>query len=120
MASKIELPPIFGKNSKDRLISGSGIVLTLEDKALVTRTNYVFDEAVEVEGVVVEYLEGKINEKCYIKKDFISRIGIAYDDVELVYFIAIFCDGSQTTINVESADKGNEVLKVLVYWWLGD
>lgn len=117
--NRIELPAIFGKNSKDRLISGSGIVLTLEDKALVTRTNYVFEEAVEVEGVVVEYLEAKINEKCFIKKDFISRIAIAYDDRDLVYFIAIFCDGNQTTINVESADKGNEVLKTLVNWWLG-
>lgn len=119
MTSKIELPPIFGKNSQDRLISGSGITLTLEDKALVTRTNYAYDEAIMVDDVVTEYVECKINEKCYLKKDFISRIAIAYDDVDLVYFIAIFCDGGQTTINVESADKGNEVLKTLVNWWLG-
>lgn len=117
--NKIQLPAIFGKNSQDRLISGTGISLTLEDKCLITRTNYTFEEAVEVDGVVVDWEEGRINEKCYIKKDSISKIAVAYDDRAMVYFIAIFSDGVQTTINVEGADKGNEVLKTLVDWWLG-
>lgn len=115
---KITLPCIFGLKSKDKLIGETGsIVLTLDEMFLITRTQYRYETLVIEDDELSGYKLQTTNEKSYLKKSSIEQIGVGYDNEMEVYFIAITYGSKNSFINVESAEKGNELLNQLIEWW---
>lgn len=107
----ITLPCILGKKSKDELITSKDITIQLCENALIGRTNYWYKDG-------EDFKEKLINDKSYFKKAAIENIGIAWSNDDEVYFIAIKGVALDFYINVESAEKGNEVLDIFIKWWL--
>lgn len=120
METTISLPAIFGKNSKCRIIKDNGISITLYDDYMVTRTQYTFEEPKIEDDELSGYKTSLVNEKAFVKKSMIFRIGVGYSSSTETYYIGFTGIGNDADswINVESAEKGNEVLNILKEWWL--
>jgi hypothetical protein len=117
MSIQIEIPIVFGSKSKDRIIKASFSKLTLDEKFLIGRTVYRYETPIDKDDEKKGYKEELINEKSYTAKDKIVQIGVAYDGEEDVYFVAVEKINKTMFFNVESAEKGNELLNQLIEWW---
>jgi len=84
----------------------------LYDEYFTVRTNYIYKDG-------EDFQEKLINEKSYFKKSVIENIGIGWDSEVEVYFIAAKGVALDAYINLESAEKANEILDVFTKWWLG-
>lgn len=116
--TKIKLPPIFGVKSKSRLTGTDGYIhLTLDDDFLITRTYYTYESPKIEDDELSGYKNELMNEKCFMKKAMISSIGVGYDNDNAVYYVSMCVAGVNSFINVESAEKGNELLNTLIEWW---
>lgn len=114
---KIEIPIIFGTKCKDRLINAAVTKLTLDDKFLIGRTVYRYETFIDKDDEKKGYKEELINEKSYTSKDKIVQIGVAYDGEDDVYYVCVEKITKNMFFNVESAEKGNELLNQLIEWW---
>lgn len=107
----ITLPCIFGKKSKNELLKSKDITIQLCENVFIGRTNYWYKDG-------EDFKEKLINDKTYIKKTSIENIGVGWDTEDEAYFIAVKGIAIDFYINVESAEKGNEVLDIFIKWWL--
>lgn len=116
--NKIILPCIFGKKSKDTLMPyNASITLTLDETFLITRTVYKYETPIIENDEMSGYKINLANEKNYMLKSMINAIGVGYDNDMDVYFLSFCVAGINSYINVESAEKGNELLNQLIEWW---
>lgn len=94
-----------------RYISGKDMVVTFMPEWFTVRANYKYGW----DGDISDRL---VNAKTVFKRSAITSIGIAWDDEGLVYYISFKGAGIDKYINLESAEKANELLEVFTEWWL--
>lgn len=115
---KIEIKPIFGIES-DVTYDGNGkIILKLFDDHIETVTSYTYNDYLDSDDKSLGKKDLLVHECSFLKKSFISNIGIGYDNKAEIYYISITYDKRNNFFNVEDFKTGKEILAQLKEWFL--
>lgn len=117
--TKITIIPYLGTTTKDRFLPGPfDCSITLTETMMITRQQYNIETPKFGNDEFSGYVDHIYNDTSYIPKDKIVQLGMGYDNEIGSFFLAVEkTSGKINSWNVESAEKGNELLNQLVEWW---
>lgn len=117
---EIIIPIVFGVKSDEILLPGNSFIkFILEEDTLTVRQYYEYNGFIDKEDKSLGREDKIINEKAVFKKDAFHAFGCAYSNEMGCYYVTMQGNtGLDNFSNVETADKANELLSILVDWWL--
>jgi hypothetical protein len=115
---RIEIKPIFGVDTEAELIGDGKIILKLETKYIETITSYKYHGYIDTYNKELGKKDLIVHESSFMKKEFISNIGLGFDNTAGRYYISITFQDKNNYFNVADFTQGKEILGTLTQWWL--
>lgn len=115
---RIEIKPIFGVDTEAELIGNGKIILKLETNYIETITSYKYHGYLDTDNKELGKKDLIVHESSFMKKEFISNIGLGFDNTAERYYLAITFQGKNNFFNVADFAEGKTILSTLTKWWL--